>query len=135
MKERKFVSDGMSQIAQVYFNDKWYRRSMYQIYEYLEKAKWELEQVYKPDVKVNLQNILKKVIHDTMYIISFCDEIEKFKKASKWRDLFVKLTRQIVLFQSYSQLVFIHRRLVRNLMDFHSQLSEILNWENGEFIR
>lgn len=135
MKERKFVSDGMSQIAQVYFNDKWYRRSMYQIHEYLEKAKWELEQVYKPDVKVNLQNILKKVIHDTMYIISFCDEIEKFKKASKWRDLFVKLTRQIVLFQSYSQLVFIHRRLVRNLMDFHSQLSEILNWENGEFIR
>lgn len=132
MKSKEFVSDGVTQISQIYFNDMWYRNTISQARDYIEWAKKELDGILDGDVRKKLQNIMMEVIKDCNYIIAFCDQVEDFKK-KKVRWVTEKLTKKIVLLGAIHQISFTHHRITNYLMHFHCEISEIINWKREPF--
>lgn len=132
MWKKDFVSDWVTQVAQIYFNDKWYRATVLQTYNYIETANQELDHIFDPDARKKLQNIISEVSQDCIYIIAFCDEVEKFRK-KKVRWITQKFTKNLVIIRSIHHLSLVHDKMRRYLIHFHCELSEIINWKKEPF--
>ncbi len=80
-----------------------------------------------------MQNF-KKVYNKVLLKIINIENMKKMKSkefVSDW--VTQKLTKNLVLIKALHHLSFVHDRIRRYLMYFHSELSEIINWKKEPF--
>lgn len=124
-----FVSDWVTTITKIKFNDFWYSHSSRLAKKYLEEAKKEIKVIKNPDLIKKFQEIISKVSYDCEYLLAYEERFKKFKQ-KRVRNVIEKMTKTLVIIMSLKNMSLVHNKITINLMHFHSELSEIINWGN-----
>lgn len=127
MKQKQaFVSDEMSTIARIHFNEYGFSWSWILAKKYVDSAKKRVEDIKNPVSRRDLLTALQKINRDCDYLLWYDTNLQKFK-TKQTIGFIQKVTKKVIILLSLWDMSQVHSGISHQLRNFHSAICDLLH--------